>query len=1213
MNRRGRGRSKGTIAVIAGLGGALGGALAGVSLLLDERQPPPASDPPADPPPDHASEAEPAPMPAPGFAAEAEPEVVAPAPPQRDPEPLERPDAVTVAAAFIQAVPTVAPGNSEPPINTLSQVPEPVSVVAAEAPPPFAPAAAAAIQPPIAEPRDPALAEPADAAAGVVDAPAEPLPDPLPEPLSEPPELHRSAMAADLPVAALPHVSDAAVPTAVPEPIATPSVTSIPAPVPEAVALAANLPQDAESPPKRARRTIERKPALQAQSTPAPAGAALAPAKTPLPEPAFGSVTANPTSAVRADPAALAPRVLPKPAFGTSRAAQAPGGQAEAAPAAAFAGPGIGMAASPGYGTTPPFTIDDELILQIQTRQGELSDTITAYGTRAGVYLPLGEIARLLDLAVVVSDEGQYAAGWVIDEKDTVAVNLRAGTLRHGEREIRLDPRDAAAMDGELYLRAERFADLMPVALKVDLRAQAVTMTTLQALPFEQRAARDAARARLDARGGASGAPRYPREDTPWQALGFPLADVELRTVSDSTRGTRAEGDLRLAGDVAFMTAQVFASADSRQGLTATRIELGRRDPDGRLLGPLRATEFQVGDVYTASLPLGLRGIAGRGATISNTQLESASMFDRIDLRGELPDGYEAELYRNNTLIASTRTAVNGQYQFLQVPVEFGLNVFRLVLYGPQGQRREDVRRISVGDGRLARGEFLYSFGMAQKEVNLFDVHGRDFVPGQDYGAWRGSAQLQYGLSTALTTTIGGSWYESGGRRHWLVTSGLRTGIGGFAMQLDGGINDVRGKAIEGRVGGAIAGINMTALHAEYFGTFSDELRAFTIDPLRRASEVDLNATLQLGSAASPRAIPLSGRIRRIEFADGRTQTDATLRASTLVSRMLVSNSMAFSRATTRAGPGYTRLTGAFDLATLSGSRTQYRAGLGYQVLPHARITSANVEVDRAFGPHTIVKASAGHVLDSGETTVGLSAIHRLGALSIAFDGNVTLPQKSYSAILRLGFSFGRNPLTGSLFVAQPGMATGGAVAVRAFEDSNGNRRFDPGEAPLSDIEFDTGSLTGRTDGRGTALIGQLGDANRTYLRLNGESLPDIALAPANAGVEIIPRPGRIHVSAFAVDVLSDVEGTAHFGDSRQAVSGLVLRLIDRDGKPAARVRTSAGGVFLFEQLHPGEYRVELDPGQASRLGLQLAPQAPIRLDGSGKAPKLDVLVLKSS
>ena len=926
------------------------------------------------------------------------------------------------------------------------------------------------------------------------------------------------------------------------------------------------------------------------------------PASVPAPMP---QAAASPPPAPGSQGSGL---IIPHPLFGQIQPGHGVAGVPGAQPEAAGLGPGAKPAMA-GFVQAAPFSGDDELILQLDTAGGQVSETITAYGTRAGTYLPLGELARLLDLAIVVSDGGRYAAGWVLDEKKQVSINLREGTMRVAGREIALAPRDAAAFDGELYLKAERFSDLMPLSMKVDLRAQSVTVKTDVPFPFEQRATREAAREHLESRGNGQQQRHYPREETPWSPLSFPLGDFEARAVSDTGQGTRVENDIRLAGDLAFMTARVFASTSSQQGLTAARIELGRRDPDAQLLGPLRATEFEVGDVSTNSLPMGLRGIGGRGAMISNAPLERISVFDKIDLRGELPAGYEAELYRNNTLIGSTRTPVNGQYEFLQVPVEFGLNVFRLVLYGPQGQRREEVRRISVGDGRLGKGEWQYSVGVAQKDTNLLDVRPANFVPSQDFGDWRATAQVQYGLSTALTAVLSGGWYQSQGDTHWLTTAGLRSGIGSMAARLDLGIEDGSGKAVVAGLGGKLAGINWTATHGEYFGRFSDELAAFTIDPLRRASEVDANATIRIGPAAHSHTIPLAARFQRIEYADGHVQTEASLRASTLIARLLVSNAFSYDLTTQPGTPANSRMTGSFDLATLSGSKTQFRGSVDYTVLPVPQFNAVQAEVDQAIGKETLVKASVAHTLVTHDTTLGLSAIRRFDRFSLAFDGNVTLPRRTYAATLRLGFSFGRNPLTRALFVDRPGLSASGAVAVRAWADEDGDHRYEPGERGLEGVEFDTGSTTGKTDRQGVALIGGIGDGTRVGLHLNAETLPDIAMAPVSEGIEIVPRAGRIHVSGFAIEALSDIEGTAYVSEGGREVSGLRLLLLDGAGKPVAKARTASGGSFLFEQVRPGHYRLAIDPGQAQRLGITLSPAPAVTIGAKSATVRIDVRV----
>jgi len=161
----------------------------------------------------------------------------------------------------------------------------------------------------------------------------------------------------------------------------------------------------------------------------------------------------------------------------------------------------------------------------------------------------------------------------------------------------------------------------------------------------------------------------------------------------------------------------------------------------------------------------------------------------------------------------------------------------------------------------------------------------------------------------------------------------------------------------------------------------------------------------------------------------------------------------------------------------------------------------------------------------------------------------------------------------------------------------------------MRDVEFDTGAVTGKTDGAGVALIGAIGDGVRTGVHLNGETLPDIGMAPVQEGIEIVPRAGRIHVSGFAVDALSEVEGTARFGSTGREVSGLALLLLGGDGKPVAKARTAHGGSFLFEQVRPGDYRLVIDPGQARRLGIDLVEPALVRVGTTAATVRVDLRV----
>lgn len=862
------------------------------------------------------------------------------------------------------------------------------------------------------------------------------------------------------------------------------------------------------------------------------------------------------------------------------------------------------------------FSDDEELILEIATPKGELSDTITGYNHAGATYLPLGAIARFLDLAVTVSDAGRYAAGWVLDPARTLSVNLRDGTVMIAGKTVALQPGDAIAFDDEMFVRAERFADLLPLALVPNLRNQSIVVQTREPFPFEQRLERAAARDRLNSRQSARTGPPLVRRDSPWQALSPPLVDAELALATDSQRGARVESDLRLAGDLAWLTAKSYVGGNSRDGLTAARLELGRQDPDGGLLGPLHATAFALGDISSTPMPLGLAGAAGRGIQLGNAPLEQASIFDQIDLRGEMPDGFEAELYRNDVLIDTARAPVDGQYRFLNVPVEFGLNLFKVVLFGPQGQRRETLRQISVGDGRLARGELRYAAGLVQKSRNLFNLTDRATDSLFADQGWRGTAQMQYGLSSAVTLQGGAALYQRRGRSEWTVTTGLRTGLGGTALRLDLGLGRGGTGAMALGLARSFGSFTLTASHAEYRGGFVDEVRSLSDLPLARASELTVNGMIRLGGGAGALRVPVNGFVRDITFADGQRNLTAAASQTVSLSRALqLSNLIEFNRTRSPLMGSQSQLRGTFDLTTLARARWQIRSGLGYRLSGGADITSAAVQVDRQVGDSGGVSLSYARAFDAAQDRFALSAINRFRHFSLALDSSYATRPSQFAVMLRAGVSLGRNPLDGRLFAAPPGLASGGVMALRAFRDLDGNGRFDPAEPVVSDARFFTGTDSAVTDANGVALLSRLGDGRRTGVRVDADTLPDIALAPVAPGVEFVSRAGHVQVETFAFRALGSLDGVARLrgADGLRPVSGITLVLEDAAGKEVERTRSGSDGSFWFEQIAPGPYRLALDPVQAGRMGLRMASDPTLTFGGDGKALRITVELAPSN
>lgn len=872
-----------------------------------------------------------------------------------------------------------------------------------------------------------------------------------------------------------------------------------------------------------------------------------------------------------------------------------------------------GAAVEVGLGS-PEFSYQDELILELKVAGYDATDTIVAYDSPQGIYLPLGALGRILDLAIRVSDNGHYAFGWVLREDRVVRIDLRQGISEIGGKEAALPGGFAVAFEGEMYLRGEDIVRFVPIEIDTSLRSQSVTIKTLEPFPFEERLEREADRKRL-ANGGAKEADKWPRSATPWRIATVPGADLQLRAVSRSTDGEQLEGDLTLAGDLAFLSAQAFFSGNTQDGLVSSLVEVGRLDPDGQLLGPLRATEFAIGDVSNPSMPLGLRSVSGRGFSVSNAPLGAASAFDKIDLRGVLQDGYEVELYRNDILVDSTTDRVNGRYEFLQIPVDFGLNIFRLVFYGPQGQRYEEVRTISVGDGRLSKGELSYRVGAVQKDQNVLGVRDPDRILPGDFGDWRATAEFAYGLTTELTTVMSAAWYQDGGFDRWVASGGVRSSLGRFAVKADMATARGNAFAFSGGLAGRLGHTAFAFTHIEYTGGFLDETRTATREFLKRSTELNINTSLSLGKLGSGATIPITARLRRFETLDGREQTNALLRGSTRLPGLLVSNTFEFSRTSQPGATTFSQLAGNFDLATIGRSKTRGRASVGYTILPQPELLSVALEIDHALDERTSLRASAGYVFASSSPQASVSARRDFDRFSLSLDGNYTFDTKAYAVGLRLGMSFGRDPLTGRLFMSRESLATSGSASLLAFHDRDADGVFGPKDEALPDVDFIAFNSTSRTDERGIARLDSLGNGRPVSLQVDTTSLPDIDLAPASPGFEIVPRAGRVYGAEIAIVSLSEVEGTVALvrDGTRREVSGVRLELRRADGIAAAFAKTEVDGYFFFERVQPGKYVIAIDSGQASRLGICLDKEYPVEIGSDSEVQALDVSLITCS
>ena len=364
-------------------------------------------------------------------------------------------------------------------------------------------------------------------------------------------------------------------------------------------------------------------------------------------------------------------------------------------------------AAGQDAGVLLPVDENDVLILEVRAERYLASSGLIGYRHGDLVLLPLGELAAVLEYAIIAYPERGLVEGWLMDED-------RAFQLDVNNRSVTIEGRQSGVPEGclfvdadDVYVASRVLEEWWPIDLEIDLSGLRVTIVPRETLPLIARLNREAKWARMT--GNDREELNYPRNEAEYRLAAWPFLDATVSYDHNRTR-TSWRGSLLSRGDLAKLSVTGFLGYDNH-AVNDWRgwLRAGRTDRDSELLGPLGASSFTLGDVVSTPLPLIDGATRGRGFAVTNRPLGSVSQFDAIDITGDAPPGWEVELYVDGALHDLQTANADGHYFFPAVPLHLGLNTIRAVLYGPNGQTREDVHTYNIRSGMWRQGHLNYN------------------------------------------------------------------------------------------------------------------------------------------------------------------------------------------------------------------------------------------------------------------------------------------------------------------------------------------------------------------------------------------------------------------------------------------------------------------------------------------------------------------------
>jgi len=849
---------------------------------------------------------------------------------------------------------------------------------------------------------------------------------------------------------------------------------------------------------------------------------------------------------------------------------------------------------------------DDALLFDLRAGNYRLGDGVRGYQTDAGICVDLADIIIAMDLPLRLDKKSRRATGWLFSESQTLTIDRDSETVQKVNGRQKLLPGQIHDVPEGWCVDLTSLSDWFAVDFVPDLSNALLTVESDSKVPFQRALERKEQAAKIRPRKSFDLA-ALPQSTESYKFWRTPSVDavVSAGGLRDRRSGQKfdLQYELYASGELGKASFDARLSSDDEGVPESLRVRAYRTDPKGELLGPLQATHFALGDVSTFSTPLVSQSVAGRGALVTNRPVERPDSFDRTSFRGELPSGWDAELYRNGQLLAFAENRSDGRYEFIDVPLLYGQNRFEVVLYGPQGQIRRDVQVIPVGIDSIPPKQTYYWAGIHEAGEDLIRIGA--FLPTRQAG-WRGGVGLERGLNAKTSVAASLFSLHIDGQRHDYLEGSVRRAVGPTLVEISAASNMGSGLALRGQLLGQLGNSYITAESIWARGGFiSDQIEKNA----RSRHSLAVDHSFKLGSKIIPVHLDAQYETRF----DGRESLDLTGRMSFNLNRLSLTGEINWEQQFSASGATPADRIGARLLANGRIGKVRLRGEAIYRVAPEKRFEQVNFTGEWRAGERSDWRAELGYDAGLDRGRAGIGIIRRFKHFSLTASAEAAT-DGSIAAGINLAFSLGPDPRTGKFRFSNNKLANNGQALAIVYHDENGDGRRQSGEPLAENVELTAGQSAAfsATDESGRAIIDNLQPFRPVLIGIDSSSLSSPYVQPALPGVVITPRPGIATTVELPLVSAGEVEGTL-VRRGGGTIAGVGMELVDGEGRVIRETQTEFDGFFLFDGVPYGSYTVRIAKlsAQAIRVPMILAARAVV--DGDNQIARLGAVTVGSN
>ena len=794
----------------------------------------------------------------------------------------------------------------------------------------------------------------------------------------------------------------------------------------------------------------------------------------------------------------------------------------------------------------------EEIVVEFEIKQLLRQDIFVQYSDD-GIYLPLLEILRLLDVYVETDFQRLRFSGHFLSKDDGFEIDFRRLEANAGENHVELSPSDFVVGPEEVYLAIKPLNRIFDLDLQFDFSNLLVRMSLNEEFPSYKKLKRRRAHENLTRQTVSQRDVRRLPRRAPYFGAG--VLDWALSASPVGGGGEYfdfALGSMVMRGDL-----KVSASGNMAEGFDTDNLSYRWHyyNEDGRVFSQLDAGHVFTTGVFSQQL---------EGVTVTNRPQIPRKFYQTVQLSDYVGEGWEVELYVNNRLSDFVYTDADGRYDF-SVDIFYGTSEILLKMYGPNGEIRSERQYVDVPYNLVPKNSLEYTVAAGVAEN------------GREESRQVTQASAFYGVSNRLTLGVSADVPVE-------QTDDVSTTVAGEATcrvfgNLNGNVSVAPGYA---------SGFSLEYGHPSFLNAFVDFTKYTPGSHLNRLDQeyeiqFSFSSPLKIGQHRFPVRYSLSvnkfpqfnsinmnyginasllgvtlnylGRARILKY------TDRSIRD---ISSEIFASPLLLRRFRPQLRMTYDHSSNSIETYGVQINQRLFRNGQFSVSFERNEMTKAN-QIKATFR------------LFSGFADFTTRATSTAGYTSVA---------QVQRGSVRYDHEGGR-----LLFDRRNGVGSGAAV-VRPFLDGNYNGVLD------EDEELLTGLRAKFRGGRQRLAGGQVYyyDGLRAYdsylIQIDEYSLDNPLLKPTHENYEVICNPNV--VTAIEVPLVIGSEVNGHVRRQMEGITtglgGAKIMLLNLANESVLELTSFSNGEFFYLGLVPGSYRAYIDPEQLNRLGYVADP-----------------------